>query len=646
MEDLYKIQTPEDLRKLNIKEKEELAENLRQELLSTVSKTGGHLASNLGVVELTIALHSSFDTPNDKIIWDVGHQTYIHKMLTGRRDKMNTLRQLDGISGFPKCSESEYDCFETGHSSTSISAALGMARARDIKKENYKVIAVIGDGALTGGLALEALNDAGCSKTNLIVVLNDNEMSISKNVGGISSFLTRLRTRKSYKKSNEYIKKIVKKLPGNTGDNIINFVRRIKRVVKQLIIPNMLFEELGFCYLGPVDGHNIEKLEDIFNKAKMQEGPVLIHVLTKKGKGYIPAEENPDKFHSTSSFNIVTGESAKEKAPDYSKIFGETLVNLAKKNEKIVAITAAMKDGTGLTEFAKKFPNRFFDVGIAEEHSLTMAAGLAKAGLIPVVSIYSSFYQRCYDQVIHDISMQNLPVVLCIDRAGIVGNDGKTHQGIYDMAFLNIVPNLTIIAPKDFNELKQMLEYAINLGSPVAIRYPRGGEEKNVFFEKIKQTNYEANMQNAEKIVTGKAEIIKEGQDLTILAIGKMVAKAKIVADILEKQNINAEVINARFLKPIDENTIIESVSKTGKIITIEDGIIEGGLATSTLEVLQKNNMANKFIKAYGYPDEFIKHGKVEEIEKLYGLAEESIKDDIIQYFEKENKQDSVNMTI
>ncbi len=646
MEDLYKIQTPENLRKLNIKEKEELAENLRRELLSTVSKTGGHLASNLGVVELTIALHSSFDTPNDKIIWDVGHQTYIHKMLTGRRDKMNTLRQLDGISGFPKCSESEYDSFETGHSSTSISAALGMARARDIKKENYKVIAVIGDGALTGGLALEALNDAGCSKTNLIVILNDNEMSISKNVGGISSFLTRLRTRKSYKKSNEYIKKIVRKLPGNTGDNIINLVRRMKRVVKQLVIPNMLFEELGFCYLGPVDGHNIEKLEDIFNKAKMQEGPVLIHVLTKKGKGYIPAEENPDKFHSTSSFNIVTGKSTKEKAPDYSKVFGETLVDLAKKNEKIVAITAAMKDGTGLAEFAKKFPNRFFDVGIAEQHSLTMAAGMAKAGLIPVVSIYSSFYQRCYDQVIHDIAMQNLPVVLCIDRAGIVGNDGKTHQGIYDMAFLNIVPNLTIIAPKDFNELKQMLEYAINLGSPVAIRYPRGGEEKNISFDKIKQTNYEANIQNAEKIVTGKAEIIEEGQDLTILAIGKMVAKAKIVADILEKQNINAEVINARFLKPIDENTIIESVSKTGKIITIEDGIIEGGLATSTLEVLQKNNMSNKFIKAYGYPDEFIKHGKVEEIEKLYGLDEESIKDDIIQYFEKENKQDSVNMTI
>ena len=649
MEDLYKIQTPENLRKLNIEEKEALAENLREELLNIVSKTGGHLASNLGVVELTIALHSSFDTPKDKIIWDVGHQTYIHKMLTGRRNKMETLRQLNGLSGFPKYSESEYDCFETGHSSTSISAALGMARARDIKKENYHVIAVIGDGALTGGMALEALNDAGCSKTNLIVILNDNEMSISKNVGGISSFLTKLRTRKGYKKSNAYIKKIVRKLPGNAGDNIINFVRKIKRVVKQLIIPNMFFEELGFCYLGPVDGHNIEKLEDVFNKAKVQEGSVLIHVLTKKGKGYIPAEENPDKFHSTSSFDLVTGESKKEKALDYSKVFGETLINLAKENKKIVAITAAMKDGTGLAEFAKKFPNRFFDVGIAEQHALCMAAGMAKEGLVPVVSIYSSFYQRAYDQVIHDIAMQKLPVVLCIDRAGVVGNDGETHQGIYDMAFLNIVPNLTIMAPKNFEELKQMLEYAVNLGSPVAIRYPRGGENKEVSFENINETKNSIDesklenninnktLENYKEIKQGEAEIIKEGQDLTILAIGKMVAKAKKVADILEKQNISVEVINARFLKPLDENTIIKSASKTNKIITIEDGILEGGLATSALEVLQKHNMANKFIKAYGYPDEFIKHGKVEELEKIYGLDEQTIANELMAKLEQLN---------
>ena len=620
------INTPEDLRKLNINEKEELANSLRQELLDIVSKTGGHLASNLGVVELTIALHSLFDSPNDKIIWDVGHQTYIHKMLTGRKNKMNTLRKLNGLSGFPKMLESEYDCFETGHSSTSISAALGMARARDIKKKNYYVVAVIGDGALTGGMALEALNDAGCSKTNLIVILNDNEMSISKNVGGISTFLTRLRTRKGYKKSNEYIKKFVNKLPGNMGSSIINFVRKVKRGVKQLIIPNMLFEELGFCYLGPVDGHNIEKLEDILTKAKEQEGPVLIHVITKKGKGYIPAEVNPDNFHSTASFNVITGESIKPKEEDYSKIFGNTLVDLAKKNENIVAITAAMKDGTGLTKFAKEFPSRFFDVGIAEQHSLTMAAGMAKAGLKPVVSIYSSFYQRGYDQIIHDIAMQNLPVVLCIDRAGIVGNDGETHQGIFDMAFLNIVPNLIVAAPKDFEELKQMLEYAVNLNAPVAIRYPKGSQSKEVLFEKH------------DEIVTGKAEVLQEGEDITIVAIGKMVALAQKVANKLKQNGISSEVINARFLKPLDTSTIIKSVSKTGKVITIEDGIIEGGLGTVVLESLVKENLSKSFIKAYGYPDEFIKHGKIDEIEALYGLNEQTISGEILEKLQEELK--------
>lgn len=625
---LEQIQTPEQMRKLSILEKEELAENLRQELLDIVSKTGGHLASNLGVVELTIALHSSFQTPQDKIVWDVGHQTYIHKMLTGRRGKMDTLRKLDGLSGFPKAIESEYDCFETGHSSTSISAALGMARARDIQKQHYHVIAVIGDGALTGGMALEALNDAGCSKTNLIVILNDNAMSISKNVGGISMFLTRLRTRKGYQKSNAYVKKVVKKLPGNAGDAIIRFVRKVKNGVKQLVIPNMLFEELGFCYLGPVDGHNIEKLESIFQKAKEQKGPVLIHVLTTKGKGYIPAETNPDKFHATASFNLVTGESSKPKQLDYSKVFGETLVSLAKENEKIVAITAAMKDGTGLTEFAKEFPNRFFDVGIAEQHSLTMAAGMAKAGLKPVISIYSSFYQRGYDQVIHDIAMQNLPVVLCIDRAGIVGNDGETHQGIFDLAFFNLVPNLKIMAPKDFEELRQMLKKAIEWNFPVAIRYPRGGEE--ISFEKH------------EKIELGKAEIVKEGKDITILSIGKMVARAKKIAESLEKQDIEAEVINSRFLKPFDEKEIIASVEKTGKIITIEDGIMQGGLATVTKEVLAKNNLQDKWKKSYGYPDEFIKHGKVEEIEKIYGLTQEQIEKEVAELCKKEKVEEEV----
>ncbi len=618
MKTLENIHTPEQLRKLSTQEKEQLAEELRMELLDVVSETGGHLASNLGVVELTIAIHSAFQTPKDKIIWDVGHQSYIHKMLTNRRDKMNSLRKLNGISGFPKSSESEYDCFETGHSSTSISAALGMARARDIKKENYHVVAVIGDGALTGGMALEALNDTGCSKTNIIVILNDNEMSISKNVGGISTFLTKLRTRKGYQKSNEYIKKLVRKLPGNIGESIICFVRKIKNGVKQLVIPNMLFEELGFCYLGPVDGHNIEKLEDIFRKAKEKTGPVLIHVLTKKGKGYIPAETNPDKFHSTSSFNLVTGESKKTKETDYSKVFGETLLEIAKNNSKIVAITAAMKDGTGLTQFAKEFPDRFFDVGIAEQHSLTMAAGMAKAGLKPVVSIYSSFYQRGYDQVIHDIAMQNLPVVLCVDRAGIVGNDGETHQGIFDMAFFNLVPNLKIMAPKDFMEFKQMLKYAISLDSPVVIRYPRGGEEKDISFRKHEQIKNE------------KAEILMKGEDITIVAIGKMVVRAYKIAESLKKSGINAEIINCRFLKPFDSKTIIDSVCKTRKIITIEDGIIKGGLASTCLESLANKKIKYEFFKAYGYPDEFVRHGKVEEIEKLYGLDCETITQQIL----------------
>lgn len=621
-EEQKKLETvclPERLRKLSLEEKENLAEELRQDLLETVSKTGGHLASNLGVVELTIALHSCFDTPKDKIIWDVGHQTYIHKMLTGRKGKMETLRQLNGLSGFPKACESEYDCFETGHSSTSISAALGMARARDIKREDYHVVAIIGDGALTGGMALEALNDAGYSKTNLIVILNDNEMSISKNVGGISNFLTKLRLRKSYKKSNAYIKKLVKKLPGDLGDNIIHLVRKLKNGVKQLIIPNMLFEELGFCYLGPVDGHNIEKLEDILQKAKRQEGPVLIHVLTTKGKGYIPAETNPDSFHSTSSFDLVTGETKRKKQKDYSAAFGEIITKLAKENSNIVAITAAMKDGTGLTEFAKQYPNRFFDVGIAEQHALTMAAGMAKQGLRPVVSIYSSFYQRGYDQMIHDIAMQKLPVVLCIDRAGIVGNDGETHQGIFDLAFLNLVPNLTIMAPKDFIELEEMLTYAVKQDFPVAIRYPRGGEDKEIVFQKH------------EEMVTGKAETLKQGKDVTILAIGKMVARAEKIAEELQENGIESEVINARFMKPLDEQTILKSIEKTKKVVTIEDGIREGGLATATLECIHKYGLKNIQIKRLGYPDEFIKHGKVEEIEKIYGLDKENIKEEIIK---------------
>lgn len=608
---LDKTNSIEDLKKLKYKEKKQLAEELRETIINTVSKNGGHLASNLGVVELTLALHSVFNAPKDKIVWDVGHQTYVHKILTGRKDKMDTLRQLDGIAGFPKTSESEYDCFDTGHSSTSISVAMGMARARDIRKEKNSVIAVIGDGALTGGMALEALNDAGCSNTNIIVILNDNEMSISKNVGGISQFLNRVRTKKFYTKSNNYVKKAVAKIP-KVGDFIIRQVRRLKYSIKQLMIPNMMFEDMGFRYMGPIDGHDIEKLESNLKTAKRLDGPILIHVVTKKGKGYKPAEENPDKFHSTGSFNIETGEALKPKKTDYSKVFGEKLVELAKNNEKIVAITAAMKDGTGLTEFSKEFPNRFFDIGIAEQHAIGMAAGMARAEMVPVVPIYSSFYQRGYDQVIHDVCIQKLPVVLCADRAGIVGNDGETHQGIYDLSFFNIVPNLNVIAPKDFKELEDMLEFACKLNEPIAIRYPRGGEGAYKF-------------EKHEPIVKGKAELLKEGKDITIIAIGKMVNRAMEVSQILEENHIEAEVINARFLKPIDEETIIESIIKTKNVITIEDNIIDGGLGTVISELIIKNNLNDIKMKKFGYPDEFIKHATPDEIEKKYGLDAKSI---------------------
>lgn len=557
---LDKINDTKDLKTLTLEEKQQLAQEIRQFILSHVSKTGGHLASNLGVVELTIALHSIFEVPKDKIIWDVGHQTYTHKILTKRKLRFDTLRQEHGIAGFPKVEESEADCFDTGHSSTSISVAIGMARVRDLKQGKEQVIAVIGDGALTGGMALEALNDAGYSKTNIIVVLNDNTMSISKNVGGISTMLAKLRTKKIYRSSNNYIKKITKKIP-IAGEKIISSVRRIKYSMKRLMIQNMLFEDIGFRYIGPIDGHDIEKLESMLKIAKEEKGPVLIHVVTKKGKGYEQAEKQPDKFHSIGSFDLETGEAKKNKQKDYSQVFGEKLVELATKNEHIIAITAAMKDGTGLSKFAKTFPQRFFDVGIAEQHAIGMAAGAAKQGAIPVVSIYSSFYQRAYDQVIHDVCIQKLPVVLCVDRAGIVGNDGETHQGILDLSFFQIVPNLNVLAPSDFKELEEMLEFAVNLKKPVVIRYPRGVEE-----EKIEH--------NA-KVEQQKAEKLKEGKDVSIIAIGKMVQRALKVQEILQKEGIEVEVINVRFLKPIDETTIIESIKKTKKVITIEDNIVK-----------------------------------------------------------------------
>lgn len=578
---LNKINNIDNLKKLNIKEKEELAEEIRDFIIKKVAKTGGHLASNLGTVELTIALHDVFEAPEDKIIWDVGHQTYTHKILTGRKDKFNTLRQLNGISGFVNTEESEYDCFNTGHSSTSISAALGMARARDIKREKYNVIAVIGDGALTGGMALEALNDAGTSNTNLIIVLNDNEMSIEKNTGGLARALA--------------------------------------------VSPSSMFENLGYTYLGPVDGNDIASLERTFKEAKKIKGPVLIHCKTIKGKGYSIAEKNPDKYHSVPSFDINTGTLVKEK--DYSEVFGDKLIELAQKNKNIVAITAAMATGTGLSKFKELYLDRFFNVEIAEQHALTMAAGMAKSGLIPVVAMYSSFLQRGYDQIIHDICMQNLHVVICVDRAGIVGNDGKTHQGLFDIAFLRLIPNITILAPKGFKELEDMLEYAINeLNTPVVIRYPRGREEIIEYKERSQ----------LQRLKNKKAEILKHGKDVTIIASGKMVSKAIKVAEKLNNI-IECEVINASFLKPLDEETLKQSIEKTKYVLTIEDGVLNGGLYTEIAELITKYSIQGVKVEGCAYKEGFVKQGTVNELERLNHLDVESITAKIIKLLGKEN---------
>ena len=642
---LQEINSPEDVKKLTIEQKKQLAQEIREYILQVVSENGGHLASNLGVVELTLAIHSVFNVKADKIIWDVGHQTYVHKIITGRREALKTIRKLNGLAGFPKTNESEADCFNTGHSSTSISVALGMARARDLKNEKSNVIAVIGDGALTGGMAIEALNDVGYSKTNMTVILNDNEMSISPNIGGLNLFLSKLRTKKLYTKSNMSVKKMMLKIPG-IGKPIVKVIQRVKRSLKQLIIPKMFFEDIGFTYLGPVDGHNIEELENILRLSTQVQGPILIHVLTKKGKGYEIAEKNPDKYHATAPFNIETGKPKKEKAKDYSKVFGEKLVELAKNNEKIVAITASMKDGTGLAQFQKEFPDRFFDIGIAEQHAIGMAAGMAKAGMIPVVPIYSSFYQRAYDQVIHDVAIQKVPVIMCVDRAGIVGADGETHQGTLDLAFFRLVPNLNILAPKDFKELEDMLEFAVNLKEPVVIRYPRGGEENYKIDpdQKIETENYKINSNQKretethkfdphQKIEKGKSELLKEGKNVSIIAIGKMVARAMQIAEEL-KEKFDIEVINARFLKPLDADLISKSINKTKKVITIEDGTKIGGLASAIDELIVEKQIENVKTKNFAYPDEFIKHGSVSEIEKIYGLDAENIKNEIIKMLE------------
>jgi len=610
---LDSINLPEDIKHLNVDELNSLCRELREYILENVSKTGGHLASNLGVVELTVALHRVFNTPHDKIIWDVGHQTYAHKILTGRKNKMSSLRQLNGISGFPKRNESVFDVFDTGHSSTSVSAAMGMARARDLNNEDYEIVAVIGDGALTGGMAFEAINDAGRSNTKLLIILNDNEMSISKNVGGLSRYLSRIRTTKGYLSTKRDVEKILNKIP--VGKQIKSFLKRAKDGIKQIVVPGMLFEELGLTYMGPIDGHNIHKIIESLERAKNIEGPLLMHVITKKGKGYKFAEERPNEFHGVSAFNIETGEALKKSSQSYSDYFGMKMCELAEKNENVVAITAAMTDGTGLRDFAEKFPNRIYDAGIAEQHAVTMAAGLAASGVIPVVAIYSSFLQRAYDQIIHDVALQNLHVVFAVDRAGLVGNDGETHQGVFDEGFLNLIPNMTVLSPADYREFGNMMEFALSYNGPVAIRYPRGS--MNEYIKNSEQS-----------IVFGKGYIVEEGNDITIAAAGKMVKTAMETREILKSKNIDAEVLNLRFIKPFDKELILKSVNKTKSLVIIDEAAVFASYAVNIYNILPKN--VDVLVKTL--PDEFIKQGSIEELLKENKLDADSIAAEIIKW--------------
>ena len=609
---LDKVNNIDDLKKLDKSELPNLASDIRAFLIENVSKTGGHLAPNLGVVELTIALHYVFNSPADKIIFDVGHQCYVHKILTGRKNKFSTLRKLNGISGFPKTRESKHDIFNTGHSSTSISSALGIATANKLNGKKDFAIAVIGDGALTGGLAFEGLNNAKIDDTNLIVILNDNQMSISPSVGNLSNYLNQMRSNSLYTNSKAKIKNILERIP-LIGNAIIHLVENSKNALRHALLPNsVMFEQFGFTYLGPIDGHNLNDLTKILERAKSVRKPVLIHIVTKKGKGYKPAEDRPDVFHGVGKFDVESGKINTSSSVSYSKRFGDELIKNAKSNDKIVAITAAMPKSTGLYEFSKEFPNRFFDVGIAEEHAVSFASGLASQGFIPFFAVYSTFLQRAYDEIIHDIALQNAHVVLAIDRAGIVGADGETHHGIYDLSYLSHIPNMTIMAPKDGNELAKMMNFAINYNGPVAIRYSRDGYADSL-----------TDVAEGE-IELGKAEILHTGKDLTIVAIGKTVATALEVSKILEKKKISAEVINARFLKPLDSDTIMNSLRKTKRIITIEDNVITGGFA-SAIQNLIINEKDILFKKFFAYPDEFIKHGSTSEIEDEFGLSVEKI---------------------
>ena len=605
---LDRINSPEDLKQLSAKDLPQLAAELRQVIIATCAANGGHLAPSLGVVELTIALHRVFYSPRDRIIWDVGHQAYAHKLLTGRRKRFGTLRTHRGISGFPKRNESPHDTFDTGHSSTSISAALGFAVGRDLKKADNKVIAVIGDGSMTGGLAYEGLNQAGHLNKDLVVILNDNEMSIAENVGALSSFMSRTITSEFVLRFKKELESFLIGLDG-VGRGVLKVAKRAEESFKGMFTPGMLFEAFGFEYIGPIDGHNIALLQDTLENVKRFDDAVLIHVLTRKGKGYKPAEDNPSLFHGVGPFDVATGKVHKGKggAASYTAIFGQTLTKIAAEDERVVALTAAMPEGTGLGAFAKEFPSRFFDVGIAEQHEATFAAGLAAEGLRPVVAVYSSFLQRAYDQVFHDVCLQNLPVVFAIDRAGIVGNDGPTHHGLFDISYLRHLPNMTLMAPKDENELQHMIRTALEHDGPAAVRYPRG----NGVGVPLDQT--------FQAIPIGRGELLREGSDGALIAIGTMVYPALEAAEILAAEGLYLAVMNARFVKPLDRELILALAADTGRLFTIEDNVLQGGFGTAILELLEEEGLDRVPVTRYGCPDRFIEQG--EQSELLAGLG-------------------------
>lgn len=623
---LEKIQKPNDIKKIPADQLPALAEEIREFIIESLSKTGGHLASNLGVVELTIAMHRVFDLPKDKLIWDVGHQSYTHKILTGRKDGFETLRREGGISGFPKRSESDCDVFDTGHSSTSISAGVGYVRARELKKENYSVVSIIGDGALTGGMAYEALNNAASLKSNFIIVLNDNEMSITENVGGMSSYLSGLRTASAYTDFKMDVTKALNRIPG-IGPGMMDAMRKTKSSIKQIIIPGMLFEDMGLTYLGPVDGHNIPQLIKTFQEAKRFEGPILVHVLTQKGRGYEPAMRHPARFHGAGPFDVKTGLPVGKSNPTYTDVFSTVMRKMGDRRKDVAAVTAAMMTGVGLKRFSNMFPDRCFDVGIAEEHAVTFAAALSLGGITPVVAIYSSFLQRAYDQIMHDVCMQNLHVVFAIDRAGLVGYDGETHHGIFDLSYLGSMPNMTILAPKNLWELSDMIKFAVDYDGPIAVRYPRGEA-------------YTGLKEFRAPICLGKSEVIHEGSRVALLAVGSMVKMAEEVQKQLkERMDMDAALVNARFVKPIDEELLRSFADTYELVVTLEENVKDGGFGERVLAFAEEEDLPFG-VEIIALPDRFIPHGSVSYQMKQVGFTPEDICGRIEEYYRKQGQEE------